>query len=271
MVSASIKYGRSDIHYLYFGKGSVNVVCLHGYGESAASFGFLQEYLPDIYSMIAIDLPFHGSTQWKEDRAFTNSDIVLIVNELFNIHGITDQSFVMMGFSMGGRIALSLLEVIPERISKLILLAPDGMKVNFWYWLATQTKIGNRLFRVAMNNPGWFLKLLKIADSFKLINKSIFKFISSYINDEHVCDQLFHRWTCMRTFKPRLKKMHILIRENQIPVRMLYGKHDRIILSKRAGKFSEGLEPLCQIHILDAGHQVLQKRYALVITKLLTV
>jgi pimeloyl-ACP methyl ester carboxylesterase len=196
--------------------------------------------------------------------------MIIVLEEIFNALGIHSRQFILVGYSMGGRIALSLLEQIPESISRLILLAPDGMKMNFWYWLATQTSSGNRLFRFTMNNPGWFLHMLHLAHRCNLINKSVYKFIITYFDDKNVRDQLFHRWTCMRRFKPDLKKTREIIRQRQVPVRMVYGKHDRIILASRAGKFLRGIESLCQVHIINAGHQVLQKKYAEIIIRLLT-
>lgn len=270
MVSAFIKYKQSGIHYLYFGNGSTAIVCLHGYGEHAESFGFLNERLPNAYCLIAIDLPFHGTTLWNEERAFTNNDLELILKAIFKASGLKDHAFIIMGYSMGGRIALSLFEHMPHSISRLILLAPDGLKVNFWYWLATQTQTGNLLFRFTMNNPGLLLKLAQISGRFKLINKSAFKFINSYMDDENARKQLYHRWTCLRTFKPNLKNTRALIQQKQLPVRMLYGKHDRIILSKRGGSFRKDLESSCEVYVIDAGHQVLQKKYTLVITELFT-
>lgn len=270
MLSLFIHYEQSEIHYLYYGKGSTNIICLHGYGESAASFGCLIDYLPAGFFLIAIDLPFHGTTQWNEKRAFTIKDLVLILTQIFITLKIQTRHFILMGYSMGGRIAMSLLQYMPDSISKLILLAPDGMKVNFWYWLATQTYAGNRIFRFTMKNPGWFLKLLQISDRFKLINKSVFKFTIAYIEDANIRNQLFDRWTCMRTYKPDLTKMHAIIQQKQLPVRMLYGKHDRIIQVKRAVKLRKGIESLCELYIIDSGHKVLQQKHACIIIQLLT-
>ncbi len=270
MVSLFIHYENSAIHVLYFGKGPEIVVCLHGYGESAASFSTLTAHLSIESTLIAIDLPFHGATQWNSERAFTVVDLENILELIFNALHMQQRQFILMGYSMGGRVAMSLLQHAPEKISKLMLLAPDGMKVNFWYWLATQTRTGNRMFRFTMNHPGWFSWLLRVSDRFTLVNKSVIKFINSYLRDRNARDQLFNRWTCMRTFKPDIKKIRTIIQKKRLPVQMLYGKHDRIILAKRTNEFRKGIESLCNLYIIDAGHQVLQQRYAGTIIKLLT-
>ncbi|MEJ7769276.1 MAG: alpha/beta hydrolase, partial [Chitinophagaceae bacterium] len=66
-------------------------------------------------------------------------------------------------------------------------------------------------------------------------------------------------------------KIGALVVEKQLPVRMLYGKHDRIILSTRAGHFHKKLQPFCELHIIDAGHNLLQAKFAATITSLLTI
>jgi len=270
MTSAYINYKQSLIHYLYYGKGSTNIVCLHGYGESALSFRSLIEHLPAEFLLVAIDLPLHGTTHWNEKKHFKVEDLYLILNKIFEVLNIKQQHFILAGYSMGGRIAMSLLQYIPERISKLILLAPDGLKVNFWYWLFTQTHAGNRIFRFAMNNPGGLLRLLQILNHLKMANKSVIKFVCTYIEDEKMRNQIFNRLTCMREFKPDLNKIRTIIHQKQLPVRMLYGQYDQMILIKRADKFRLGMESLCKLAVINTGHQVLQQKYGCKIIELMT-
>ena len=111
------------------------------------------------------------------------------------------------------------------------MLAPDGLKMNFWYWLSTQTWAGNKFFHFTMKHPGWFLGFLKMLNKLKLVNASVFKFVNSYIGDAELRRILYARWTTLRKLKPGVKLIKSLARENGIQVRMVYGKHDRIILS----------------------------------------
>jgi pimeloyl-ACP methyl ester carboxylesterase len=166
-----------------------------------------------------------------------------------------------MGFSLGGRMALSLFQLIPDKIEKIILLAPDGLKVNFWYWLATQTKAGNRFFGFTMKKPGWFFGFLKVLSKLKLVNASIFKFVNYYIGDQEVRRLLYSRWTTLRKIRPNVKKIKLLIKENKTPVRLIYGKHDRIILPSVGEKFRKEIEDYCTLSIIHSGHQVLHEKH----------
>lgn len=235
---------------------------MHGYGESKETFGVLEKDLPAEYTVIAIDLPFHGKTVWYEGLQFSTDDLLAITEALHTKHCSANARLTLLGYSMGGRVALQLLQLIPQKIEKLVLLAPDGLKVNIWYWLATQTYIGNRLFAYTMKHPAWFFSLLQAGNRLKLINQSVLKFTRYYIHDTRVRRQLYERWTGMRAIKPDLALIKKLIHRHRLPVRLLYGRYDRIIRHERGEKFRKGIESFCTLHIIQTGHQVLQEKYA---------
>src|SRR5215831_6094071 len=140
-----------------FGHGPKFAFCFHGYGEDAGSFQFLEKYAGAQYSFFALDLPFHGLTDWKDGYNCTSDDIRKIIFEIVaqNTPHVEEVRLTLIGFSLGGRVALALYEKIPSRVERLVLLASDGLKVNFWYWLATQNWAGNKLFAFTMKHPGW--------------------------------------------------------------------------------------------------------------------
>jgi pimeloyl-ACP methyl ester carboxylesterase len=255
-------YRSSKVHYCWFGTGEKIIFCFHGYGETKESFRVLEKDLDPEYTVIAIDLPFHGQTQWHEGLHFSTADLLAITEALHTKHGAANSRLTLVGYSMGGRVALQLLQLIPQNIEKLVLLAPDGLKVNFWYWLATQTFIGNRLFAYTMKHPAWFFSLLQAGNRLKLINQSVLKFTRFYIHDTTVRRQLYERWTGMRAIKPDLALIKKLIHANRLPVRLLYGQYDRIIRHERGEKFRKGIESFCTLHIIQTGHQVLQEKHA---------
>src|SRR5690606_4094867 len=143
---------------------------------------FLEKYVGDRYSFYAIDLPFHGATDWQEGLNFTSGDLRTITEQIMDENNPVSESqkYTLMGFSLGGRVALSLYQAEPARVEKLILLAPDGLKVNFWYWIATQSWLGNRLFALSMKRPGWFFALLKFLNRLGFVNTSVYKFVNYY-------------------------------------------------------------------------------------------
>ena len=106
------------------------VVLLHGFTGDSSTWRQLVSDLGDSFQVISIDLIGHGLTGASVDPSryeMENAarDIIGILNELG-----TDQAHVL-GYSMGGRIALSLAVLYPERIKSLLLeSASPGLKTS---------------------------------------------------------------------------------------------------------------------------------------------
>src|SRR6185295_514490 len=98
MQTAFLPYRSSQVHYCWFGAGPQIVLCFHGYGESEASFHFLENHIPPEYTIIAIDLPFHGKTNWQEGLTFWVADLLAIVEALRTKHGKRDSRFTLLGY-----------------------------------------------------------------------------------------------------------------------------------------------------------------------------
>jgi pimeloyl-ACP methyl ester carboxylesterase len=253
-------YKKSTIHYSRFGTGSRLALCFHGYGESEKVFHFLEKEAGNHYTFLAIDLPFHGQTVWNEGLLFTPLDLQQIVAAIIKEAG-TSGTITLLGYSLGGRIALRLYQSSPESIDQLVLLAPDGLTVNPWYWFATQTWLGNRCFKLTMHKPGWFFGLLQLGKKLGWVNSSVFKFVQHAIGDAAIRKLLYERWTALRKIRPCLPHIKKQLQQQHTIVRLVYGKHDRIILPVRGELFCRGIEAQSSIRIIHSGHQLLHPKH----------
>ncbi len=264
MQHRTLSFKSSLINYYVFGNGVKTLFCLHGYGEDGSSFSFLENFLGDDYTLIAIDFPFHGATEWIEKVPLMPEELF----EIFNcINTNQNKKFSVLAYSMGGRIALYLLEKNPEKFEHVVLVAPDGLHINFWYWLSTQTSAGNKLFKHLMKQPRLFFSFLNAANKINLLNTSIVKFVHHFLDDETERTLLYKRWTVMRAFKPDLSAIKEICDEHNIHLHLLFGRFDKIILSKRADDLKKSKN--IHIEIIEAGHQLLKEKYAHYIAPLL--
>jgi pimeloyl-ACP methyl ester carboxylesterase len=208
--------------------------------------------------LICIDFPFHGDTNWQEGLFFP-------VEDLWAIMGILNPKpntpFSLMGYSMGGRISMCLLQAYPKYIRQMALVAPDGLRFNWWQEVATHTILGNHLFRCTMRCPGWLFATIPIAARLGLISRSIEKFAEGHINDAEARQLLYERWCAMRAFKPKLALLRKLINQYKIPVNLLFGEYDKIITTSQGLAFKKD-EPLISVKEIRCGHQVLKDKYA---------
>ncbi len=241
-----IHYKASQIHYHRYGSGPRVLLCFHGFGENGQHFAFLANTLGADFTLYAIDMPLHGQTQWQQGLLLEPQQVW----EWLPLMGIADSTpLYLLGYSMGGRIALHLLTMQPQRIAGIVLVAPDGIYVNPWYWLATQTRWGNQLFRVTMENPNWFLGLLRFAEKRGL-------------HDSAVRKALYRRWTTMRRFKPNKAQVLQTLKHKGQRLQILYGKYDRIITPKYGQRWQAAAPQHIRITLIDGGHILLQEKYA---------
>jgi 2-succinyl-6-hydroxy-2,4-cyclohexadiene-1-carboxylate synthase len=92
------------------------LVLLHGFLGSANDWSALIEQLPD-YHCIALDLPGHGKA--REHRFNRMADLPLWFQQQLQQHNIAD--YHLLGYSLGGRLALQLAATQPIGLQSLLL------------------------------------------------------------------------------------------------------------------------------------------------------
>lgn len=266
MSSSFIPYKNSSIHYTTYGYGQKLLLCFHGFGETAESFAVFEKPLAERYTIIAIDLPLHGQTSWNGELLFTVEDLITIIE---SIPIINKRNFSVMGFSMGGRVCLQLYQQIPERIEKLILIAPDGLKMNIWYRMATQTSWGNQLLKMAMKKPFGFFAFTRALKKASLVNMGVYNYIHIHLKNENMRMRLYTIWTTMRKMKPSITVIQSLIQQYHTPVVLIYGQHDKVIRFITGKKFKKKIESFCSLHVLPTGHRLLHEKNSAAIAALI--
>lgn len=103
-------------HYEVYGEGPA-LVMLHGFtGSRQTWYPFVEEYKQD-FQVILIDLPGHGKS--KINKVYSMPEFCNDLRELLMYLSL--KSINLIGYSMGGRIALSFAMYYPEIVNMLIL------------------------------------------------------------------------------------------------------------------------------------------------------
>lgn len=93
---------------------------LHGFLGSAADFYHISSGITDLVNPLLIDLPGHGETETPTDPA--RSDTAMLIRDLAEIiETVANRPVFMLGYSMGGRLALHFASRWPEMLKALIL------------------------------------------------------------------------------------------------------------------------------------------------------
>ncbi len=267
MSQQELTYKDNTVAYNIYGSGDKAVVCLHGYAQAGTRWSILEPYLKDKFTLYAFDLPYHGKTQWKHVDTFTVSALVEIIKKALPA---SIKKFYLLAYSMGGRIALRLIQEIPQMIEKAILLAPDGLHRNRWYRFATHTVVGRTIFNEFKKNPKLIITVGKRLQKQGILSEQLYNLAYYYINDETARFLLYDRWISTRHFRPNLKLLRQFLTQYHILVEMVFAKHDKIIVADHGIDFIKGLEKQARIHILDTGHSFLYAPQASFIASLFT-
>lgn len=118
------------LHYVQAGnQNAPPVLFLHGFLGAAGDWEACAAALNDRFRCIAVDLPGHGQSLHEDDAAYTFPGCAEALIAVLDRLQITRCSVV--GYSMGGRMALHLTNRFPERVGKLVLeSASPGLRTD---------------------------------------------------------------------------------------------------------------------------------------------
>ena len=100
------------------------ILLLHGFGASLQAWDDWAPALEKNLRVLRIDIPGFGLSGPAVNQDYSDAADVARVIALLDQLGV--QQVIVAGHSMGGRIAWNLAAAHPERVSKLVLLSPDG-------------------------------------------------------------------------------------------------------------------------------------------------
>jgi pimeloyl-ACP methyl ester carboxylesterase len=102
------------------------LVFIHGFQSNKISWLKYIKPFKDSYKIIIPDLPAHGSSLYNESQKFDLESLSAFLNEFFEKKNLKD--VCLIGTSLGGGVVMKFAESYPDRLDKLILINPVGIK-----------------------------------------------------------------------------------------------------------------------------------------------
>jgi pimeloyl-ACP methyl ester carboxylesterase len=120
------------------------VILIHGFGASLETWEPWAQALSAHYRIIRFDLPGFGLTGPDPTGDYTDAREVKILADMMDKIGLPRASLI--GNSLGGRIAWNFAAQHPDRVTRLVLISPDGFaSPGFPYDKAPKTPLMMRL------------------------------------------------------------------------------------------------------------------------------
>lgn len=116
-----------ELHLLEWSTQGVPLVLLHGLGNEAHLWDDFVPSVVDHYRVLALDQRGHGDSDWDPEARYdaeSMTDDLEAVLEALQI-----DRFVLLGFSMGGRVSMTFAGRHPERLAGLVI-ADIGPEVD---------------------------------------------------------------------------------------------------------------------------------------------
>jgi pimeloyl-ACP methyl ester carboxylesterase len=120
-----------ELNVLEWSTDGIPLILLHGGGNEAHLWDDFAPCVAPHYRVIAVDQRGHGDSDWDSEGRYETEYLVNDLEALLAAYEI--DRFVLIGFSMGGRVAMSFAGRHPDRLAGLVLidigpeLDPRGM------------------------------------------------------------------------------------------------------------------------------------------------
>jgi len=250
---------RVEIHYEEWGEGPA-VLALHGLGLDSSSFTGLARGVAGLgLRMLAADLPGFGKTPAPDvplTPAVLGEPVIELARRL-------DEKPLVMGMSLGARVALEVVLREPDLFRGVVMLAPPLPRREYrwafafarllspeiakrlpieraWPWLK---RLADRLEKELDGDSAhdWFLRTSKRTIYYMSCPATRWAFVSA--TRELALDPAFGReslWTRMRQLR--------------VPAAFVWGDQDQFIDLKGVPLVEEIVPDAFQIHVPCAGH-----------------
>ena len=253
-------YKNTPVSYYRFGEGKEYLVAFHGYGQSGADYAYYEQVLKKAFTVIAIDFFGHGKSVWMEKEDFTELDMREIVIGIARKEQLFARKFSVCSFSMGARMARALVRTFPERIKRVIFIAPPTPAFHYFLNFTVRTTMGVWLFKLFIKRNNLLIQIVNLLHKVGILNRAIKVFTTKFINREDRLNHVFNTWYAQRNLTTNFTTFAKLVNKHQIEVILVIGKYDFITPSdsnvsyiKRKIKYHKVIE-LPQKHELQSVH-----------------
>jgi pimeloyl-ACP methyl ester carboxylesterase len=239
-----------NLHYQKIGKSDKILLAFHGMGQDFSCFQKFAQTFDNQYTTYLFDLPFHGES--KVNEPIITKEIWQEYLENF-LQENQIKNFSIIAFSMGGRFALATLEAFSERIENALLLAPDGITEDPFYYGATRFNFTRNLFKKLLKNNHKFHGFAGFLSRVGIVHESVLKFAKMMVNTPEKQEQLYQSWIGFRTLRFDIEKLSQLIDNQPIKIKIFMGKYDKLLPIHNVYPLTKRLKNI-ELIVLESTH-----------------
>ncbi|WP_315810191.1 alpha/beta fold hydrolase [Pseudomonas sp. C9-3] len=244
------------LHYLDSGNGDA-VLFIHGSGPGASGHSNFKQNYPEFvaggHRVLVPDLPGYGAS----DKPETDYTLDFFVDALFGLLDALDiPRCTLVGNSLGGAIAIRMALLQPQRITRLVLMAPGGLMEKEQYYLQMEgiQKMGAAFANGELNDAAGMRRLL-----------SLQLFDAAQISDETVNERVAvvkDQPRCVLT-RMQVPNLSAQLVELSCPILGFWGMNDKFCPASGAQTLMQACRNIRFVLLSECGHWVMVEHRAL--------
>ncbi len=254
-------FGRLSVGYITVGNGSEIVLAFHGFGRAAEDMICFVRKLKPHQKLVSIGLFSHSYSELFTDDIIKQplepqewKEFILKFIEIFG-----QTNFHLVGYSMGGRVALMTAQLLPENILSMSVYATDGLKINPLYRFASGNRVGLSISKYLKQNPGPLFITADFLKTIRLLPAKLHRFVYVHMDTIEKRERVFSAWLIYKKMFPDLKLLASIINKEEFKFKMVFGKYDSIIPSRLGQKFSAIIGSDKHFVEINSGHRILSE------------
>ena len=228
--------------------GAPAVILLHGFGSSLDTWEPWAKALSARYRVIRFDLPGFGLTGPDPTGDYSDARTLKVIAGLMDQLGVDRAA--MVGNSLGGRIAWMFAARFPARVTRLVLISPDGFaSPGFEYGKAPVVPL--------------MMQALPYVAPRDMLKASL---TPAYAHPEALSEQTLTRYRDMmvapgvrRAILARMGQTVLsdpapILRRITVPTLLLWGQQDHMIPISNAADYLRLMPDAALVRLPDLGH-----------------
>jgi pimeloyl-ACP methyl ester carboxylesterase len=207
------------------------MISVHGFGRNGRRMERLALALGQKYTTFAPDLPYHGKSEWVEQR-YSPTDLADIFNTL--LADYQDRPVYLLGHSLGGRVLSNTLPYLnhPD-IRDLALVAPDGAGGRYTNWIDTLPKTLISPLAKFTERPRYLLKLSNFLRRRGVINRYSAEYLNHNLKDGTFRRRMAGSLRSVLMFPPSPNELEAALRQRSITATVFAGDRDPLLHHER--------------------------------------
>ena len=243
------------------GKASSVVIAFHGFDRSASEMENFMPFYGDDTAMLSVNLLHHGESRPIGDlHIYSMLEPSVLVNvlkrKIQGEFGDDVERLELLGYSMGSRVCFRLLTESPEEVSRIIVLAPDGLHKGLMYKFVVNTRLGRFCWSLVDRYPKTNRRIIDALYKVRAISGHRHHFGRYHTDNSEIRRRVAYGWAAHKRFWPELDDLASAM--SHVEAHLVFGDRDKIIPQKWSRGLIRELSKIgcesAQFHTIESGH-----------------